>query len=191
MANLNNINVPSVIGRGFLALAEEAGLTDTLTSILTLAQDEKTLLANVKAALFGPNPELADALNLDTLRLYLEYLERVGDPPLVYSRSAPTLIDEDGPASVVAADWGNDTYGVTFSEPTAEQRAGGAAFETYKYEIYANGVFMKSGNVAASGGFINESYTLVGAGSVLITRVLFINDNNEQSRFGPLHTLNL
>ena len=188
MANLNDIYEQSVIDRGFVAHAVDAGIVTTITSLISGQGTTKPLLlSNVKDALISDNEALANSLNLDTLQLVLDYMGRIGVPPIVIAQDSPIVIDENGPAGTWTSDGGSDQINVTFSEPTAGQLSG--AFSTYTYELYGNGVFMKSGSLAAAGGTIDESFVIIG-GSVVHTRVVFVNANNEMSRTGPVSTVN-
>ena len=74
MADIVNIGTPQVANRAFLPLAIEAGIEVVIQSIVTLAMDKKTLLIELVDALSISNPELAAALNMDTLDAILKYM---------------------------------------------------------------------------------------------------------------------
>ncbi|HID72545.1 TPA: hypothetical protein EYP38_01270, partial [Candidatus Micrarchaeota archaeon] len=74
MVNLTNVNVPSVANRAFVPLAIEAGIETVIASLVPLAKDKRTLLAELVGALAQTNPALAAALNMDTLDAILRFM---------------------------------------------------------------------------------------------------------------------
>lgn len=175
MANLINIGAPQVANRNFVSLAAEAGLEATIKSLVTLAMDLVSLLAALKNTLEGPNPALAAALNIETLKAFLAYMALAPNAPVLLAASLPETLYEDGPASVSAARDAGTQVNVTFTEPP-----GG-----YSYEISVSGVHWKSGTLAGAGGFVNESIQGVPAGAQAI-RVRFVNGTGAVTRFGPV-----
>ncbi len=192
MANLQDPYEQTVIDRGFVAHAVDAGIVTTIQSLISGQGISKlSLLSNLKDALMNDNEALANSLALDNLQLILDYMGRIGVAPVVIPADAPELIDEDGPAGTWASDAGSNQINVTFSEPTTAQTDPGGVFETYTYEIYANGVFQKSGSIAPVSGNINDSFVLVGGDTVNV-RVAFVDGSTpaQMSRLGPTATVN-
>lgn len=178
MADIKNIGVPQVANRAFVALAVQAGIEATIESLVTLAMDKRALLIALKEALWEDNQPLAEALNIETLDAIVAYMERRGTG-IVFANKLPDLLDEDGPASVSAArDAGTKTQvNVTFSEPPVG----------HTYEIYLDGVFQKAGEVAASGGWVNDAVAdIVDDKEERVVRVLFVDVDGNMTRFGPI-----
>lgn len=181
MANMTNVGVPQAANRAFVALAVEAGIEQTIQSLVVLAADLRSLLELLKDALANDNPELAEALNTGTLMAILDYMRRKGDAPVLMVKDLPTVIDADGPASVVAA-WDGGVTGqvnITFAESGDGHTS---------YEVYLDGVYQKTGSNEASAGFINDSLADVPAGAHTV-RVLFVTNAGKLTRFGPVADL--
>lgn len=181
-----NIGTATIASRGFLPLAVEAGITDTIKSLICgLAINAKTLLLDLKAALASSNEPLAAALNTDNLAGIIDYMERAGDGIMPASSlpacNLPTLLDENGPASVSAArDGGTATQiNITFSEPPTG----------YEYEIYLDGVYQKTNDNAGSGGWVNDLLSGIAEDESSHTiRILYLSADAEQTRFGQIAT---
>lgn len=181
MANLQDVGTTTIVNRGFVALAVEAGIVTVIQSLVTLGMSQRALLEALVDALETTNPELAAALNLDTLQAILRYMAQAGAAPVVRAVDLPDMLDADGPASVSAArDGGAPTQvNITFS----------AYPEGYTYEIYRDGVFAKAGEIAASDGWVFEALqgvTVDGAQHTI--RVLFVSAEGAITRFGPVAT---
>lgn len=182
--NASNIGTPTIASRGFVPLAVEAGITQTIAALVSgLAVDARTLLLALKAALSDVNDPLAAALNMDNLAAIIAYMERAGLGVIAASSlpvsRLPVLLDQDGPASVTAARDGSQPtqINVTFSAPP----------DGYTYELYLDGVFQKAGNNTASNGWVNDAISDVPADAQPHTaRVLFVDPNGDQTRFGPI-----
>jgi hypothetical protein len=185
-----NIGTATVASRGFLPLAVEAGICTTIKSLISgLAVDARSLLLSLKGALAGSNAPLAAALNLDNLSGIIAYMQRAGEGIMPASGlpvcNLPVLLDEDGPASVAAARDGGTATQVNITIP---ESASGYT----EYEIYLDGVYVKTGSVAASGGWINDNIQGVASdGEDHTVRVLFVDTDAEtgeerQTRFGPV-----
>ncbi len=182
MVNVTNIGIPQVANRAFLPLAIEAGIESVIQSIVTLAMDKKTLLIRLVEALEDSNPELAAALNIDTLDAILAYMMSQAKTPVVFAGNLPMMLNEDGPASVTAARDGGDPtqVNVTFSDRPAG----------YKYAIYLDGIFQHVGNLAATDGFVNEAIMgITPDGNPHTIRVLFVSPELATTRFGPIATI--
>lgn len=178
-----NIGTPTVSARGFVPLAVEAGIVPVITSLLSgLSIDVRTLLLGIKSELADTNPELSQALNIDNLAAILTYAEKVGGLYVTSALpevNAPEMIDEDGPISVSAArDGGTPTQvNISFSEYPVG----------YKYEIYLDGVYQKTGEVDPVEGWVNELLSGVTEdGQNHTIRVLFLDEVGGQTRFGPI-----
>lgn len=180
MVDIRNIGVAQVANRAFVALAVEAGIEATIQSLITLADDKRSLLINLKEALDVDNPALANALNMGTLDAVLDYMALDADAAVLPVDQLPLLIDEDGPASVSAArDGGVSTQvNITYTEPPAG----------YTAEIYLDGVFAKHSTASASAGFVNDNIQGVAAGERVI-RVLYRDGEGNLTRFGPVATI--
>jgi len=97
--DIRNLGTPQIVEATFVAQAVDAGIIPTIKSLITLATDEVSLLADLKAALAVANPPLAEALGLDTLRAILRYMDKV-DRSIGYGEHIPELLDENGPAAI-------------------------------------------------------------------------------------------
>jgi hypothetical protein len=180
-----NIGTATVAGRGFLPLAVEAGVCEVVDSLLSgLAMDIHTLTIELKNALAENNLPLAAALNIDTVAAIIGYMNNVVGSAMPTSAlpevNLPTLLDEDGPASV-AAGWNAEPGGqlnITFNEPPAG----------YTAEIYVDGVFAKHSTIEGAGGWANDALLSAPAGTTTI-RVLFRDPDDEQTRFGMIAAL--
>lgn len=173
--NINNLGQPTVQARAFVLLAIEAGIAETIKSLVPLATTKLELVVALKNALEGSNLPLALALNVDNLDAILDYMALTGTSPVV--NKPPTFLDEAGPASVSAArDGGVSTQvNITFSAPQAG----------YTAEIYLDGVYMKDSTATPVEGWVNDSLSGVAAGSHTI-RVLYRNDKGALTAFGPV-----
>jgi len=179
MVNVNNIGDPQIVNRGFLPLAIEAGIEGVISSLIPLATTKRELLIHLVGALTPTNPALAEALNTETLDAILNYMMSKTSTPVVYTANLPPQLDENGPASVVAArDGGEPTQvNVTFSDRPA----------TYKYAIYLDMVLVKEGDLAGAGGFVNEALQEIAPdGKRHTIRVLFVSPDLAVTRFGPV-----
>lgn len=146
--DLVNLGTPQVANRAFVALAVEAGIENTIRSLVGLAIDKISLLAALKEALQAGNPALAAALNLQTLEAVLAYISAKSDPAILNANELPQLLDQAGPSSVTAArDGGVSTQiNMSYTEPPSG----------YTAEIYLDGVFVKHSTAAAVSGFVND-----------------------------------
>lgn len=189
MANLDNIYDTTVIDRGFVAHAVDAGIVTTIQSLISgQGVSIVTLLANLKDALISDNEALANSLSIDNLQLILDYMARIGVPPVVVPNDAPLLIDEDGPTGTWTSAGAGNTINITFQKPTAGQLV--SPFSTYTAEVYANGVYQKSITGEASIG--TQDTTVDVPGSVVHIRVCYVDDSDpaQMSRLGPTSTVN-
>jgi len=184
MVDLVNLGTPQVANRAFvlgypcgMALAVEAGIENTIQSLVGLALDKISLLAALKEALQTDNPALANALNLQTLDAILAYISTKSDPAILNANELPPLLDQAGPASVTAARDGgvSSQINITYAEPPAG----------YSAEIYLDGVFIKHSTATAISGFVNDFISGVAAGSHTI-RVLYRDENGAITRFGQM-----
>jgi hypothetical protein len=181
MADLLNYGTPTVANKAFVPLAVEAGIVDVIASIVTLAMDKKTLLIRLVEALSDTNPELAAALNHDTLDAILRYMAKLPKAPVALTSELPEMVNESGPASVAAGrDGGTPTQvNVTFSDRPAG----------YRYAIYLDGVLQKVANLDGAAGYVNEAVSDVAVdGQQHTIRVLFVTDELAITRFGPIAT---
>jgi len=179
MVDILNYGEPTIANKAFVPLAVEAGIVDVIASIVTLAVDKKTLLARLKETLADTNPELAAALNRDTLDAILDYMAQLPKAPVALTSRLPRMVNENGPASVTAArDGGTPTQvNVTFSDRP----------EGYRYAIYLDGVLQKVANLAGAAGFVNEAIQDVPVdGQQHTIRVLFVTAEMAITRFGPV-----
>lgn len=182
MPNIDHIGTPSVCNRAFVALAIEAGIEDTITSLIPLAMDKRSLLKAVVGALWEENRPLAQALNIDTLDAILAYIMSQARTPIVFARDLPVLLSRDGPASVSAArDGGTPTQvNVTFSDDAS-------ATPLTRYAIYLDGVFARTTTYTHGSGWVNDSIPDVPEDARQHTiRVLFVDDDLAITRFGPI-----
>lgn len=179
MVDLLNIGVPQVANRAFVALALEAGIETTLRSLIPLAMDKISLLAALKEALEPNNPQLAHALNTQTLDAIIAALDGP-DAAIVEADQLPELLNQAGPASVTAArDPGDATQvNITYTAPP----------NGFTAELYLDMVFVKHSTLAPSGGFVFDALFGVAPGAHTI-RVLYRSANGQITRFGPLATI--
>jgi hypothetical protein len=182
-----NIGQATIVSRGFLPLAVEAGIEETIASLVgSTGIGLRELLLAIKAELGEgqdpPNRPLAEALNLDNLSAILGYVARSGGAVLPASQlvqtNLPTLLDEDGPASLDAARDGEVTGQINLSFP--ESPSGYT-----DYEVYLDGVYWKTGSEAAVDGWVNDSIADVPDGAHT-ARVLYLDEDGAQTRFGPV-----
>lgn len=181
MVNIRNLGTPSIANKAFVPLAIEAGIETVIASLVPLAMDKKTLLIRLVEALEASNPELAAALNMDTLDAILRYMARKAKSPVVAAADLPETVAEPGPESVTAARDGADQMqvNITFSEPPSG----------YMYAIYLDGIFQKVGALAGSGGFVNEALQDVpDDGETHTIRVLYVTPEKAITLFGPVAT---
>lgn len=179
MANVTNIGTPSIANKAFVPLAIEAGIEDVITSLVPLAMDKRSLLIALVGALENTNPELAAALNMDTLDAILKFMAQRPKTPITLAADLPETIAKAGPLSVTATREGTQ-INVIFSEsPSGYAR----------YAIYLDGIFQKVGNLAASGGFVNDVIQDVADDGLDHTiRVLYVTDDLKITLFGPIAT---
>ena len=177
--NVHNIGDPQIVNRAFVALAIEAGIETVIKSLIPLGVSKRELLIKLVETLTPTNPELASALNTDTLDAILKYMMSKAATPIVFAEDLPVQLNENGPASVVAArDGGIPTQvNITFSEPPA----------SYTYEIFFDLVLVKEGDLAGAGGFVNEAIQNIAQdGKTHTIRVLFVSPDLAVTRFGPI-----
>lgn len=179
MANLTNIGTAQIANRGFVALAVEAGIVTVIESLVLLAVDKKTLLWQLSDALSISNPELAAALNTQTLDAIMAYMDELDTTGVVEALNLPVLMDEDGPVSV-SAGWdggspASEQINVTYWKPPTD----------YTAEIYLDGVFAKHSTVAPSGDYCNDAITGVQV-AISTVRVLYRDTDGNLTRFGPI-----
>jgi hypothetical protein len=182
-----NIGQPTIVSRGFLPLAIEAGIEETIASLVgSTGISLRGLLLAIKAELGEgqnpPNRPLAEALNLDNLSAILAYVARSGGAVLPASQlvgtNLPALLDEDGPASLSAARDGGVAGQVNLSFPESP-------FGYTDYEVYLDGVYWKAGSEAAVDGWINDSIADV-PGGAHTARLLYLDADGAMTRFGPI-----
>ena len=184
MPNIDNIGTPCVCNRAFVALAIEAGIEDTITSLIPLAMDKRSLLKAVVEALWEENRPLAEALNIDTLDAILAYIMSQARTPIVFAADLPTQLNRDGPASVSAArDGGTPAQvNVTFSDDAS-------ASPLTRYAIYLDGIFARTATYTHGSGWVNDSIPdVVEDAQPHTIRVLFVDDDLAITRFGPVAT---
>jgi hypothetical protein len=182
--NIDHIGTPSVCNRAFLPLAIEAGIEETITSLIPLAMDKRSLLKAVVEALWEENRPLAEALNIDTLDAVLAYIMSQARTPIVFACDLPTQLNRDGPASVSAArDGGTPAQvNVTCSEDDAPT-------PLTRYAIYLDGIFARTATYTPDTGWVNDSVLDVPEDARQHTiRVLFVDDDLAITRFGPVAT---
>ena len=179
MANLTNIGMAQIANRGFVALAVEAGIVGVIESLVLLAVDKKTLLGQLSDTLSSSNPELADALNTQTLDAIMAYMDTLDTSGVVEAQNLPVLMDEDGPVSVTA-NWNggspsSEQIDVTYWKPPVD----------YTAEIYLDGVFAKHSTVEPAGDYCFDAISGI---QVAITnvRVLYRDGEGNLTRFGPI-----
>lgn len=169
---------PQYVNRGFVPLAIEAGIVEVIASLVGLAMDDIDLCFQLKLALRDANPELARAINLDSLRALMDYIAAtVEAAPVVRAEALPKTVNEDGPETVVAArdKRALEQVNISFVAPPAG----------YTYEIYLNGVFLKRGENPASEGWVSDFITGVPEGKHAV-RILYVTPEEKLTRFGSL-----
>ena len=181
MANIANIGTPQVANRGFVALAVEAGIVTVIQSLVGLALDKRSLIIQIVEALEDSNPELAAAMNMQTLDAILDYVS-LTDAAVINASDLPALLDENGPVSV-SAGWdggsaSSEQINVTYSEPPAE----------YTAEIYLDGIFAKHSTVAPAAGYCNDAVSGIQV-AISTVRVLYRDGDGNLTRFGTIATL--
>jgi len=184
-----NIGAPTIASRGFVPLAVEAGIANTIKSLISgLALDARSLLLEIKSVLSADNEPLAAALNMDNLAAIIAYMELSGTGIMAASglpvTRLPVLLDEDGPAVVSAGRDGG--------EPTQVNIGYSAPPDGYTAEIYLDGVFAKRSDLAPTGETVFDIVPGVPVDGLPHTiRVLFSTVDGEtgeeqQTRFGPV-----
>lgn len=177
MTNMDNLGVPQVANRAFVALAIEAGIEVTIKSLVGLARDKVSLLLGLKEALEENNPALAGALNVQTLDAIMEYLSVLPNAGVVDADKLPKLLNENGPAEVYGGRDNNDSSQVNFSYT--------APPEGYTAEAYLDGVFVKHSTLAPSAGYVYDILANVVAGAHTL-RVLYRNPDGDITRFSTV-----
>lgn len=189
MANLTNINDPQVANRAFVQIALDLGAESLIRSMVgEYAITEKRLLELLIGQLEGPQPDIAAALNIHSLRAIVSAiavdLENATVMPV--SGLIP-LADEDGPASVTASRGTGKSVDVTFTDYPSITDAVVSA------EVYIDRVFAKHVSTLASGGIVSTTVQVANDGKEHVIQVLYrIIDNNgimKLSRFGDKATV--
>lgn len=174
-----NVGARTIVTRGIIPLLVDAGACEIIQEKLDgSAIDERSLLLAVKKELGSGYPVLAAALNFDTLEVLVTYMESAGMGASTVD-GLPTLLNEDGPVSVTAERNGGDPtqIDITYNSPPP----------TYEAEIYRDNRLAKTSDDNGSGGTVSETLTGVEDDEEEHTiRVLYINADGDQTRFGPV-----
>lgn len=180
MVNVEGLGRAQIANRAFVQLAVEAGIIPVMRSIVGLAMTKNRVVIELAAALETDNPELAMAINTQTLDALLEYMSAMDTPAVVDALNLPTALDEDGPAVVTAGrDSGDATQlNIGFSEP----------LQDYMPEIYLDGVYIKDSVQASTDGTVFDIISGVEAGAHTV-RVLFRDPDGGLTRFGPVASI--
>lgn len=180
MTNIDNLGVPQVANRAFVALAIEAGIEVTIKSLVGLARDKVSLLLGLKEALEENNPALAGALNLQTLDAIMEYLSALPDAAVVDADKLPKLLNENGPSEVYGGRDDKDSSQINFSYT--------APPEGYTAEVYLDGVFVKHSTLAPSAGYVYDILQKVDEGEHLL-RVLYRAPKGNITNFSKVRVM--
>lgn len=168
------------VNRAVLLLALEAGIAQTIVSVIGLGADSSTLLARVKGALRDDNPALVESLTPNVFDALIRHLQESGQlDAIVPDNQLPGLLDEDGPEGVFVS-WQvetPETIFITWSAPPAG----------YLSEIYVDGVFMKRSTQEGSG-TVDDSVVVPGlsAGEHTVRVCYFDPVAGAVTRFGVL-----
>ena len=201
MANIRNLGSPSIIGRGFVPLAAECGLTLAIRLMTgPCGMDRRSLLIALKESLYESNQELSDALNIDNLIFYLVQNQN-GNGHVVmlsiptYSPTIPRFSAMlAGPAEVDAEiDPNPNRFTVMYSEPPTND----LAWDDGKIhvEVYYDGMYATEREFAWVDGEQTNEQTINTGAAIIGThkvRVLFLRQDDietgqvTQSRFGPI-----
>ena len=174
-----NIGMPTIAGRGFVALAIEAGITNVIPELLSgMAMDIRTLTLATKDAVKETDPDLAAALNTDNILLVIDYIYRLNGS-VMKSAGLPLVLLEDGPAEV-SAEWDANPgqINVTYTAPP----------RGYTGEIYLDAVYWKHSTEAPVEGYVTDSVVDVPP-DVTKVRVLYRSPDGNLTRFGPIAEL--
>ncbi|MFP4322645.1 MAG: hypothetical protein ACLFTK_09340 [Anaerolineales bacterium] len=182
---LDNIYDSHIAARGFVPLAIEAGIETVIRSVTPLARDETSLLLALKTALWESNRPLADALSIPTLRAIMKHLAARENASVMLADDLPTLLDQDGPATVNAARDGSVPTQVNVSYIAPPTETIDAEEVAWTGEIYVAGNFAKHSTVAAVDGWCHDLVQHVGPGAVTI-RVCYRSPRGEITQFGPI-----
>lgn len=132
---------PIIVPATFVAQAIDAGLDDTIRSLVGLGMTERDLLVAVKTALVGVNDALVNALTSETLRAVLRYMADTSYS-FTLGRDLPDLLDADGPSAIWVAHSITPVEHLTITTP-AEEEATRALYKGYHLlidgQIYSSG----------------------------------------------------
>lgn len=176
-AEVENLGYQMVANVAFVPLAEQAGLTATIKSLVGLATDLISLTILLKQSLWDDNEPLSRAINLGTVQAYLKYMKTIGES-VVMVEDLPDTLDMNGPASVSAYREPEELtqVNVGFTAPP----------NGFECQIFLDGVYVKTSTEAPSGDNVFDSIQGVLAGEHKIRFIYRRVSDGALSRFSAV-----
>lgn len=181
MAEITNIGTPSIVNPGIIPLAIEAGIETTIRSLIGLGKDRRTLLIELKEALWESNQALSVALDSAVLDGILNYLADTGRPVALRSQDLPKMVNQDGPAGTWVS-YADGTLSVTWTTPPTG----------WTSDIYVDGVLVKHSDVTDDvDGNADDTVTglSLSAGDHTVRVLYRRSEDGAMSRFGVVATV--